>query len=783
MRIFIRALIICCLAITTDKLFAQPVNEFAQDANTILLLNLNEGSGVVAADASLNGLDGLLRGTPQWVPGRFGSGLKFNGAPTTCAISYDGASSFVQVPHSSSLNVGTGDYTVESWVYLDVQNTTYDNPIVLKGRSSAIAYWALQVRTDLIPGFCAAFNNDEVCVNGPSPFELNQWYHIAGVRNGTQYILYINGVEVNRRTKSLGSPDTNEPIYFGHVPYHSPLRFLAGDQDEIRLWNYARTAAEISAARNQTISGTETGLIGLWNFDECTGESVLDHSSNQNHGTLVGTYEYAPASWAGSAEGDAIDLGSPALLEPDIFTLECWINADSLRPNQMLIITSAKDYHGYALSLVGGRPSFEVQSGGQRYQAIAPDQIVPGTWYHLAGTFDGMTVRTFVDGCCAAAVAGSLSDATYPLFVGTDVTPPYVSDPFRGTVDDVRLSDVLRYTCDSTGTISFTVSPGYSGVMVDLFDESNALVAAALTAAGGGVFSALNPGTYYVELIEPLGMQANQNHVQVVLAPRAAETVNFVLNNSITVNDARSKGYWKHQVKANLTGHGHADYDEGELESLLASIYDCFYLSPVNHIQIIGVTHSGAPAAALSLMDMSAMLSVNQGGSTPIERASSHTLALLLNVASGKLAQYAAASTDGATVSQAVVHIAGIINSNPNQAKLIAETLNNAALVCAGVIPLSTPDVLFSDASSFGGAMPNPFNPTTTLQFTLAAAMDVSLIIYDILGREVATLADGRYLPGTHSVNFDGSNLASGIYFAQFRSANTVKVQKLMLLK
>ena len=68
---------------------------------------------------------------------------------------------------------------------------------------------------------------------------------------------------------------------------------------------------------------------------------------------------------------------------------------------------------------------------------------------------------------------------------------------------------------------------------------------------------------------------------------------------------------------------------------------------------------------------------------------------------------------------------------------------------------------------------PNPFNPTTTIAFTLPADMMVSLKIYNMLGQEVATLLDReQYDAGPQIVQFDGSNLASGVYFYRIAAAS-----------
>ncbi len=78
---------------------------------------------------------------------------------------------------------------------------------------------------------------------------------------------------------------------------------------------------------------------------------------------------------------------------------------------------------------------------------------------------------------------------------------------------------------------------------------------------------------------------------------------------------------------------------------------------------------------------------------------------------------------------------------------------------------------------------PNPFNPTTTIRFALPNAGDVSLAVYDILGRKVAELVHGNLTAGYHTVNFNASNLASGVYFYRIHAGDFVSVKKLMLLK
>lgn len=78
---------------------------------------------------------------------------------------------------------------------------------------------------------------------------------------------------------------------------------------------------------------------------------------------------------------------------------------------------------------------------------------------------------------------------------------------------------------------------------------------------------------------------------------------------------------------------------------------------------------------------------------------------------------------------------------------------------------------------------PNPFNPTTTISFSIPERHFVSLKIYDLLGREVATLINEEKDQGYHKIIFDGFHLKSGIYFYKIQTGDYIETKKALLLK
>lgn len=78
---------------------------------------------------------------------------------------------------------------------------------------------------------------------------------------------------------------------------------------------------------------------------------------------------------------------------------------------------------------------------------------------------------------------------------------------------------------------------------------------------------------------------------------------------------------------------------------------------------------------------------------------------------------------------------------------------------------------------------PDPFNPTTTVTYELPFGGNVTLKIYDILGREVATLVDGKEAAGFHSAILNAGKLASGAYFCRLEAGAMTAVRKMVLVK
>ncbi|MBZ0199213.1 MAG: T9SS type A sorting domain-containing protein, partial [Ignavibacteriaceae bacterium] len=94
-------------------------------------------------------------------------------------------------------------------------------------------------------------------------------------------------------------------------------------------------------------------------------------------------------------------------------------------------------------------------------------------------------------------------------------------------------------------------------------------------------------------------------------------------------------------------------------------------------------------------------------------------------------------------------------------------------------------DVISSQPTEFALSQnyPNPFNPSTSFEYSLAENSFVTVRVFDILGREVATLVNSNKDAGKYRLDFDASNLPSGLYIYELRTENFVQTRKMMLMK
>ena len=114
---------------------------------------------------------------------------------------------------------------------------------------------------------------------------------------------------------------------------------------------------------------------------------------------------------------------------------------------------------------------------------------------------------------------------------------------------------------------------------------------------------------------------------------------------------------------------------------------------------------------------------------------------------------------------------------------VIPREIDNRLIIHRGTTVPAEPIPPVVDANALHQNFPNPFNASTSISFELASTGHVNLGVFDLLGREAASLVNNSLSTGSHAVVFDAANLPSGLYFYRIEAADFHAVKKMILIK
>lgn len=219
----------------------------------------------------------------------------------SAAIHFDGAIGnydYITVPDDNSLDM-TNSVTLEAWINFD--QITVSTPgygwRALFTKASYFNSYGLMIYAPAGASRVVRFYHEGLSVTFTdyvwTTIVPDTWYHIAVTYDGTEAIIYLDGVQVASQSVTGSITQNNDNLNIGFS--QTGLYPWDGKMDEVRVWNVARTEMEINTSMNSKLAGSETGLVLYYNFDEGSpgGDNtaiatVTDGTSSGNNGTLTG---------------------------------------------------------------------------------------------------------------------------------------------------------------------------------------------------------------------------------------------------------------------------------------------------------------------------------------------------------------------------------------------------------------------------------------------------------------------------------------------------------------
>ena len=283
----------------------------------------NEGTGVTVGSSLANGVNGTLTNGPTYSTD---STVPLSAAS---ALRLYGTNAYVTFGDAAALHLPA--FTIETWFRRDGTGATAETgtggviavPLISKGTGedeipAVDMNYFLGIRgsdnllvADFEEGAAGAAPSQNHPIAGTTPIVNGVWYHAAATYDGTTWRLYLNGGL--QATLVVGQPVASAGTQ--HAALGSALTSagaqegaLTGALDEARVWNYARTQAEIQATINTQLSGPVSGLVARWGLDEDAGTSVGSTAGTPVTGTLTGT----SWTWGSIAPFDIAPPSPPA---------------------------------------------------------------------------------------------------------------------------------------------------------------------------------------------------------------------------------------------------------------------------------------------------------------------------------------------------------------------------------------------------------------------------------------------------------------------------------------
>jgi hypothetical protein len=217
-------------------------------------------------------------------------------AAENLALQLDGNASYVELP----ANIGNdlSQATIEVWANWG-ELRRYSRVLEFGRPWNSIAIFEHDLTTDIRFNLYPVFARDQKelqhTIRAAEIIHTNQWVHFAAVSGAAGMSLYVNGQLVGQHINpaSFAAISGGTNVLGRSLTQRATDQDFAGQIDELRIWNYCRTAEQIRADLHKRLAGDESGLVHLWNFDDGT---VRDSGPRGAHGILRGNALIKPSS-------------------------------------------------------------------------------------------------------------------------------------------------------------------------------------------------------------------------------------------------------------------------------------------------------------------------------------------------------------------------------------------------------------------------------------------------------------------------------------------------------
>jgi hypothetical protein len=302
------------------------------------------------------------------------------------------------------------------------------------------------------------------------------WKHLVFVHDGTNDLIYENGVQVASKVVGGTLNSTTKPLGIGYNPI-DVANYFDGDLDEVLIFNTALNSLQIAALYGiqNTPPTVAQGLVASYPFSN----NALDVTTYANHAQTTDVvpatdrFGFGQSAYRFNGKSSQVEAANSGQLNSSYTTISFWAKANTLPGNGEVFLLSFGGWQErFKISLPShGKPVFTTNatSGISDMDAGGGNELVPGVWKHLVFVHDGANDVIYENGVQVASkvVTGTLNSTTKPLGIGYN--PIDGGNWFDGTLDEV---EIYNYAMDATAVGNlYTAQSTFPGTATNLVAE------------------------------------------------------------------------------------------------------------------------------------------------------------------------------------------------------------------------------------------------------------------------------------------------------------------------
>jgi subtilisin-like proprotein convertase family protein len=728
---------------------------------------------------------------------------------------------YVSVPHDPDLSQGA-DASIEAWIYITDQSTL--NYIIAKGAQQGTSAYAFYINTSGKPAI--RFGNLNLVSNGPS-VPLNTWTHVAVTWNDPGNIdvnFYIDGNKAGTTITTPGSVLTNtHEVRIGTAEFGN--EGFGGYIDEVRLWGGVLTQSQVRENRfiglgekpasnfdGSNFSGSINydGLVASWTFNaglaQWTWEYIGGHFGTRHGGAAIQDamfgypMPYNNALYFPGTGGDdnLVELRDSVGFTNELVnngTIELWAYFNGGMPTQKTAFVSkgATDNTNSFYLGVGqfGRLTFRI---GQATITSQGDQVPEYTWFHTAASWErsGSTyrVKLYLNGELQDSIVYSpplMPVNSDPITLGKAPGFPDTYSPVNTFLDEIKIWNTTQ-SQDTIRRLMFASAPSlesmYQNSLLATWSFDGNLIPTGRFARMRGTFEVgtTNRCRFSSYLYEG---SLNGNILNLHLIPHIT-----VMKSVNPVAHTFPLGFYQ------IAPFDTIPFNNVNGINSVISVGPSFPDDNVSNVELF------LSAAAPDLEDFQITLTAPNGNSRTVMNNNGGLSDNILTIFKDDAIMGVNSPDVVAPFTSSVRPLEnfGDFNNSPargnwtlnvKQLSTMSSAGNGPAFLNGWGIRLNGQSVTgiqnvtteLPKKYELSQNYPNPFNPSTSIKFSIPQSGVVSLKVYDILGKEVATLVNSKLNAGVFEYNFNASALSSGVYFYRLNAGSFVEIKKMLLVK